>query len=118
MRKIHITCTIILLVVSYYSTLATHLPPEWCTMLATLCKNFNDTQPTHPVVNHIDWCSTMETPIMFLFPAVIMWSPLEQFRHWLNINIKCPKCSQNNTHLYPIGWRNGASGKISEPRKS
>ena len=58
--------------------------------------------------------------MMYLFPPVILWSPLEQFRTSLQIDLECPKClssGRNNVSLHPTGWRDGVHGERSEPRK-
>ena len=85
-----------------------------------LCENFDDDSPTPPSASRM-YClqSLMDDPIMYLAPPVILWSPLEQFRH--NIVIKCPKCvgpgSSNAVVLHAVSWRNGGQGDRSEPRK-
>ena len=60
------------------------------------------------------------SPIIYLFPPVILWSPLEQFNNALQLVVKCPKCiclENNNISLRATGWRNGGHGERSEPRK-
>ena len=52
-------------------------------------------------------------------PPVILWSPLEQFRTILP-DVRYPKCitlRDNSVSLCTTGWRNGAEGERSEPRR-
>ena len=61
----------------------------------------------------------IKSPIIYLFPPVILWSPLEQFRNFLP-PVKCPKCAlllrDDNVPLNAVGWRCGTHGERSEPR--
>ena len=103
---------------------ATRLPPEWCAKIIELCDGFDDAHPTPPTVNRMHYLHSLQessrSPIMYLFPPVIVWSPLEQFGDALQIAVKCPKCTisgHNNITLWATGWRNGGHGERSEPRK-
>ena len=89
-RQLEILITLIILL---HSSSATRLPPQWCTRLAKLCTEFNDERPSPPAVmmNLVDHFSGVTSPVMYLFPAVILWSPLEQYKHILNLT--CPKCT-------------------------
>lgn len=94
---------------------ATRLPPEWSANIVQLCATFDDSQPPPPIVYRAHYLQSlhenMRHPIMYLFPPVILWSPLEQFRA-LHINITCPKCAMTGQNddgsLHATGWRNGA----------
>ena len=103
---------------------ATRLPPEWCAKLTKLCDSFDDDQPNQPVIIRMHCLQptqeNFDMPMMYLFPPVILWSPLEQFRTSLQIDLECPKClssGRNNVSLHPTGWRDGVHGERSEPRK-
>lgn len=89
-----------------------------------LCDEFDDEHPTPPIVNRV-YClqslqESVKHPIMYLFPPVILWSPLEQFRDIQRIDTMCRKCvslGHNDISLHATGWRNGPHGEQSEPRK-
>ena len=107
-----------------HSCNATRLPPQWCTKIIELCDGFDDAHPTPPTVNRMHYVHSLQgsvhSPIMYLFPPVILWSPLEQFSDALQLVVKCPKCislGNNNISLHATGWRNGGHGERSEPRK-
>lgn len=100
------------------------LPDCWCTKILQLCEDFSDDQPTLPTVESAFYLRYIQDisceSIVFLFPSVILWSPLEQFKDLLQTPVFCPKCSssgQDNVSLYPVGWRSGTQGERSEPRK-
>ena len=109
----------LVIVVCFCHCNAIRIPPQWCSSIIKLCENFDDDSPIPPSASRI-YClqSLMDNPIMYLAPPVILWSPLEQFRH---IIINCPKCvgsgSSNAVALRAVGWRNGGQGDRSEPRK-
>ena len=103
---------------------ATRLPPPWRMNIIRLCDEFEDAQPTPPIVNRTYCLQSIEeslrAPIMYLSPPVILWSPLEQFSATLQISFMCPKLSLSGHHdvsLCATGWRNGAQGERSELRK-
>ena len=59
-------------------------------------------------------------PILYLFPPIILWSPVEQFQGTWQMNFFCPKCMQLgdvNISLYASGWHDAMHGDRSEPRK-
>ena len=108
----------------FHSCDATRLLPQWCTKIIELCDGFDDVHPTPPTVNGMLYLHSLQesscSPVMYLFPPVILWSPLEQFRDSLRVVVKCPKCTvlgHNNITLSATGWRNGGHGARSEPRK-
>ena len=59
----------------------------------------------------------VRNPIIFLFPLVIMWSPVKQFKDTLSIKLECPKCDDDNQVLAAVRWQCGANSDISEPGK-
>ena len=102
---------------------ATRLPPQWCVQIMQLCNDFSDAHPTPPAVIQVHCLQSpqesLRSTILFLFLPVILWSPLEQFSNILP-DVKCPKCialGLNGVSLCATGWRNGAEGERSEPRK-
>ena len=103
--------------------MARSLPLEWCSHLAKVCHEFDDTKPrispstmvfgscTQTLLNSVD------VPLMYLMPPVIIWSLLEQFP-MLKSKIFCPKCTSSGlrgTALHASGWRD--EGRRSEPRR-
>ena len=102
----------------------TRLPPEWVAILEKLCQKFDDAKPDPPVINRM-WSlqslqENMRNPIIYLFPPVIVWSPVEQFNDALPITVKCPKCvlsDDANQPLAAVRWQCGADSERSEPRK-
>ena len=102
-------------------SLVSGLPPEWTKLISHVCVEFNDSQPSPPNIIRNPQCITtlkklIHTPLAFLLPPLILWSPLEQFRGIIHGQICCPKCD-GNIPLHPVGWRDGTNGERSEPRK-
>ena len=98
---------------------STRLPPQWCSFIAKVCHEFDDKHPSPPMVS-FDNCprtliDNVRTPLM---PPMFLWSPLEQFSMLKEITM-CPKCTSLGAQsaLHPSGWRDGAGGQQSEPRK-
>ena len=117
-------CFAILCLCWLHLSYATRLPPQWVCILERLCMKFDDAQPMPPVVDKVSCLQSLQenikSPIIYLFPPVILWSPLEQFRNFLP-PVKCPKCAlllrDDNVPLNAVGWRCGTHGERSEPRK-
>ena len=90
------------------------LPTEWCVQLSQICCKFNDRNPSPPEIIN---CSTNSTPLMYLMPPAILWSPLEQLPTFKD-KLVCPKCpTSGHILLHASGWRDGSKGRRSEPRK-
>lgn len=102
---------------------ATRLPSCWCDKIVQLCEGFDDDKSSLPMVDSSCYLQyvydTSCDPVAFLFPPIIIWSPLEQFKDLLqDIQVCCPKCTEHvNAQLCPTGWRSGVQGSRSEPRK-
>ena len=117
-------CLSVFILIVLHSSCASRIPPPWLSISERLCVTFDDQHPTPAVINNMCYLQSLEEnlryPIMYLFPPVILWSPLEQFKNALAAPVMCPKrtlASQGNVALVPTGWRNGAHGEGSEPRK-
>lgn len=97
------------------------LPPQWCTKVAQLCGQFNDDQPTLPTIQrHLTLEESVKSPILYLLPPIILWSPVEQFQGTARIKLFCPKCIQLGEATITLsanGWRDAMHGERSEPRK-
>ena len=99
-----------------------NLPVEWCSHLSKLCKQFEKEGQlqSSQILTLGDCASTLlsciSTPLMYLIPPVIIWSPLEQLP-MLKGMTECPKCSQPGSILHASGWRDGTRGRRSEPRR-
>lgn len=122
MKTSTLAAVIFLSVVSF--TASIRLPPQWCAKIAQLCDDFKDDHPALPFIDRVCYLITLEQslnePILYLFPPVIMWSPVEQFQDTLHVQIFCPKCIQlgkMDIPLHASGWRNALDGVRSEPRK-
>ena len=48
-----------------------------------------------------------QTPLSYLVPQIILWSPQEQF----SITLHCPKCSEKYV-IQTSGWRDGTSNRL------
>ncbi len=74
-------------------TVCSRLPPQWCSKVAELCEGFDDGQVTQPtVIRHLASSETLiKDPVLYLFPPIIMWSPVEQFQAYLQINFFLPQ---------------------------
>ena len=95
------------------------LPSEWCIHISQLCKRFDDSSPSPPAQVSTDNCTfdSSNTPLIFLMPPIILWSPLEQFPKF-KAKMACPKClPSHKSLLHASGWRDGMKGRRSEPRK-
>ena len=91
-------------------------------MISSLCAEFNDDHPSPPNVIRNPQCITtlkelVHTPLAFLLPPLILWSPLEQFHGIISGQFCCPKCTDQNVRLHARAWRDGTCGERSEPRK-
>ena len=98
------------------------LPPEWCNYISQLCQQFDDKQPSPPSRITFGDCpqrleSYVQTPLMYLMPPIILWSPLEQFPMMKTKLCTCPKCNSGEVILHPSTWRDGTKSRRSEPRK-
>ena len=110
------------IIACYIFLLVGGLPPEWTKLISSLCAEFNDDHPTPPNVIRNPQCITtlkelVHTPLAFLLPPLILWSPLEQFHGIISGQICCPKCTDQNVRLHARAWRDGTHGERSEPRK-
>lgn len=95
-----------------------NLPVEWCRHLSKLCKQFEKEGQLQIALGDCASAllSSISTPLMYLIPPVIIWSPLEQLP-MLKGMVVCPKCSQPGSILHASGWRDGTRGRRSEPRR-
>ena len=84
------------------------LPSVWCVQIADLCSKF-ETSPTSAVVTNYTASNALEIqdPMLQLMPSILLWAPLEQFTELLPVDIKCPKCIEDNNTLVSTGWRDG-----------
>lgn len=118
MKKSFFTVLIVCLLSSLCG--GTRLPACWCAKIVQLCEDFNDDQCILPTVDSAYYLhyvqDTSLDSVAFLFPPVILWSPLEQFKNLLQAPVCCPKCSLTDVTLYSVGWHN-AQCERSEPRK-
>ena len=95
------------------------LPPEWCNYISQLCQQFDDKQPSPPSRITFGDCpqrleSYVQTPLMYLMPPIILWSPLEQFSMMKTKLCTCPKCNSGEVILHPSTWRDGTKSRRSE----
>ena len=99
---------ILLLLVATFST-SSAFPPEWASCIVQACTEF----PNHPQCMLIHSPPTVGdplTPLSYLVPPVLLWSPQEQF---IATSFSCPACTTpSNSHLFPSGWRDGTSERL------
>ena len=84
------------------------IPPEWVKRIVRFALNFKII-PSAPI--EISLCAIYkkmgQTPLSYLVPQIILWSPQEQF----SITLHCPKCSKKYV-IQPSGWRDGNSNRL------
>lgn len=93
--------------------MTTRLPSCWRVKIVQLCEDFDETAlPTVNGVNYLHYVQdSLQDAIIYLFPPIILWSPLEQFQDLVQAPLSCPKCAsleQNDVSLHPTGWCNCA----------
>ena len=93
------------------------LHPQWCSLIAGLCKKFEE-NPTGSTLIYLHQEFSTDHPFLHLLPPVLIWAPVEQFRDVFPDGFYCPKCdSPSSSNLYGYEWMDGVESERMEPRK-
>ena len=122
----------VLLCLELYTASAVHVPKEWIGLIQKFCLNAEESHftvtiysaetPTnykvlklnhtqipvyyrlYPALHYI-----LQEPMSFLFPPILVWSPLQQFSPQL-LSQLCPRCASEKIEheLAPSGWTDGS----------
>lgn len=93
------------------------LHPQWCSLIAGLCKKFED-NPTGSTLIYLHQEFSTDHPFLHLLPPVLIWAPVEQFRDVFPKGFYCPKCDPpSSSLLYGYQWMDGIRSERTEPRK-
>lgn len=82
-------------------------PPEWAMKIVQLCTEFQNHPTCFIITINFPAGSSAQTPLSYLVPPVLLWSPQEQFK----LKFFCPKCMHEKC-MIPVGWRDGTNDRL------